>query len=224
MVIVEDFQEKKVFHHMMEGKNISILFILPSISSLKNFDPILEFLREKFPNKKIYSGLLETLKNRQKQKDYVFISLLNKEDLQGYDIIFKLKEIFDYGVLVNDVIGYGSIPNIKIDKKFNFVLDYYSITKFVLINVDTDFKLELVSEYIDSFKIPVILIGDAITCANLANLCSNNPIVIYNSDAPLIIDLLRKSKKVIGNKKPKVGMDIKYKFCLLDEEMYNNDN
>jgi hypothetical protein len=222
MVIVEDFQEKKVFHHMMERKNKNVLFILPSISSLKSFDPILEFLREKFPSKKIYSGLLETLKNRQKQKDYVFISLLNKEDLQNYDIIFKLEEIFDYGIFIIDIIGYQNIPNIKLDKKFNFVLDYYSINEFVLINVDTNFNIDSVSKYINSFKIPVILIGDAITCAELTKFCTNNPIIIYNKNIPLIVDLLKKSKKVIGNKKPDIGVDIKYDFYLLNEEMGND--
>lgn len=119
---IDNFENKKVYHNLLENSTKKCLFVFISVNDLKAFDPILSFLKEKFPNTRLFSGLIETIKNREPQKNYIFINMLNREQLREYDVIFTMPEIFDYAYYLPEVIGYASIPDIKIDEKFNFVL------------------------------------------------------------------------------------------------------
>lgn len=220
---IENFENKKVYHNLVENSTSNCLFVFPTVSDLKAFDPILSFLKDKFSKALLYSGLVETIKNREPQKDYIFINMLNREQLKEYDVIFMMPEIFDYAYYIPEIIGYAAIPNIKIDEKFNFVISYYGIDidKFVIINIDKDVDIRLCAQYIDFMmgnKLNVMLIGDNITCANIVNFTKTNPIVIYRKNIPLISDLLRKCEYVVGNTKPDIR-GVGYQFVDMAEEI-----
>lgn len=222
MKIIEDFGSKKIYHHLLEvEKGSTVLFVLHDISSLKAFDPIKDYIQNKFSNLKVFSGLIETIKNRGSSKEYIFINFLNKESLRLYDYIFKLPEIFDYAYFLPNVVGIVKIPDIKMDDRFNFVLDYYKINKFILLNVSNFMDLNLCSEYIDFMKqrnIDTIMIGNNINCAEITNLTKTNPIVIYGQNKPLVADLARKCMYVVSEVKPKFE-NIVFNFVSFKEEM-----
>lgn len=221
MMIVDDFSGKKVYHYLMESSSKVVLFVLPDINSLKNFDPILRFLKNRFTNVKIDSGLIETLKNREQHRDYKFISMLNRPLLKGYDLIIKIPEIFDYSYFIPEIIGLEFIPDIKMDDQFNFILNYYNIDKFIILNVDRRMDIKSSAEYIDfihSNGTSVIMIGDPINCAEIVNLTKTNPIVIYKKNIPLITDLIKKGTFVVGNMSPDI-YNVVYQFIDLQEEL-----
>lgn len=218
---IDNFENKKVYHNLLENSTKKCLFVFISVNDLKAFDPILSFLKEKFPNTRLFSGLIETIKNREPQKNYIFINMLNREQLREYDVIFTMPEIFDYAYYLPEVIGYASIPDIKIDEKFNFVLSYYNIEKFVIVNVDKDVDPKVCSMYVDFMmknNLSVILMGDSIICANIVNLTKTNPIVLYRKNVPLMSDLMRKCEYVVGNIKPDIR-GVAYQFVDMAEEI-----
>jgi hypothetical protein len=221
MEIIESYEEKKIIHHLMECKTKKLLFVLPTIISLNNFDPILSYLRNKFPKADMISGLLETIKNRQLDKKYVFINMMNIDMLKQYGLIFRLPEIFDYSYFIPEFIGVKSIPDIMMTEQFNFVLTHYNIENFSIVNVDKDIDIPLCVKYIDSLMdsgISSILIGDSITCAEITNVTKTNPIVIYKRDVPIISDLIKKCKFVVGNIRPDIYAVV-YKFVSLEKEL-----
>jgi len=222
MKIIEDFSEKKVYHHLMEIKSGAVLFVLPDMGSLKHFDPILECFKEKNPHLELVSGLLETLKNRKKQNEYVFINMLNRELLTKYEYIFRMPEIFDYSHYIPEIIGYTNITNIKLDKQFNFILNHFSIGNFIIVNISKNMDIKLCAEYIDFIEannVSVILTGYSISCAEISNICETNPIIIYGNNVPLMNDLVKKCKFIVGDVKPAFKCLIDYHFIDINEEI-----
>lgn len=220
MFVVESFEIKKVYHLLTEARYNKYLFVLPDLSSLKSFDPILNFLKTKFPKNELYSGLLETIKNRQAIGRYIFINMMNRDLLKDYDMIIKLPEIYDYKYFVPNIMGYSSIPDLKMEEN-NYIIRYYGLSDFLIVNSDKRMNPYKIAPYVDFVKangLSVILIGDPIKNAEIVNLTKTNPIVLYRNNRPLISDLARKSKGIVGNIDPLL-VGIKYTFMPLSHEI-----
>jgi hypothetical protein len=223
MEFIEDFVEKKVYHHLLESKpNDNVLFILSNMGDLKNFDIILKFLRKRFGHVNIKSGLFDEIKNRENIGNlYEFISGLNKDVLKDYKKIIIIPDIFDYSYFLPEILGFISVPNLKIEENLNFVISYYNLDKFIVFNIDNTMDEDVCSSYIDFLEtngVSVILIGDKVKCSDIVNNTKFNPIVIYDNDKPLISDLVRKCQYVVGNIYPNVK-NIRYNFILFEEEI-----
>jgi hypothetical protein len=212
MQIIDTYGVKKVYHYLMENNHEDkyVYLVLPDILNLHIFDPIYRFLKERFSKVTLYSGVIETIKNRAMEKDYVFINVMNRETLKKYNVILIIPPIYDFDYFLPEVIGYENIPNIKVDQKFNYVIDHYQLKDFYVVNLEKDCDIKF---YISKLnKIDFILIGDSISCAEFSNYYKNgNPPIVYKNNVPLIIDLIKKSKGVVGNNKPDIP-NIKYEF------------
>lgn len=227
MQVIEFYSVKKLCHYLMEEKNKEkeILFAVPDVINLKIFEPIFNFLRDKYNHKNVQLGIVDTIKQREKNPKYIFINLMNVDELKKFDIIFKIPEIYDYAYFLPEIVGLTNIPTIKITDTFNYVLSYYDIDKFVIINIEDMEDISKCARYIEYLKkdnIHSILIGNPIHCAEVTNITDANPIIIYKKNVPLIVDLLKKCSLCVGNTKPFI-QNVKYNYATLDDELRKID-
>lgn len=222
MQVIEFYSVKKICHYLMEEKykNKEILFAVPDVMNLKIFEPVFNFLRDKYNHKNMQLGIIDTIKQREKNPKYIFINLMNVDELKRFNLIFKVPEIYDYAYFLPEIVGLSNIPTVKITDTFNYILSYYDIDKFVIINIEDEKNIFRYAKYIEYLKkknIYSILIGNPIYCAEIVNLTDINPIVIYKKNVPLIVDLLKKCMYCVSNI-PLSIKNVKYEYISFDDE------
>jgi len=210
MIRINQFKNKKIYHHLMEAKSgSSVLFLFPNDVSLETFNPLIEPLQKVYKNVKIVSLYIVYDKHLVSGNSILFSSL-NRETLKKYDYVFDVGEVYNTEECNEQVVGF---PNLVLQNRpianVSAPVRYYALHPFVAFQItesnDVKGSASLV-DYIYSLNYKCCLFGNKIICAEIVNLTKNNPVVIYNN-VFLVDDILSKAD-----------------FCIVAEDQVCVDN